>query len=128
MASVRELADDEEKLRTAPLPLEMAPFADIPKPIWIAFLSAWSLLFGLFILAFATDGRAALVVFTASFFAMMALGLPAVMCIQSKGPQCRSQIIATRCGPLTIGQAATQILLIPVCTVIGLTAFIVLAM
>ena len=127
MASVRELVD-EEKLRAAPLPPEMAPFADIPKAIWIGFLSAWALLFGLFILAFATDGRAALVVFTASFFAMMALGLPAVMCIQSKGTQCRSQFIATRCGPLTIGQAATQILLIPVCTVIGLTAFIVLAM
>jgi hypothetical protein len=110
-------------------PAEMAPFADIPHGVWIAFLSVWGLLFGIFIFAFATDGPAALVVLTATFFAIMTLGLPTVLCGHAKRAtrQC-PQVIATRNGPLPLAAAATQILLIPVGTVLGLTAFIVLAM
>jgi hypothetical protein len=87
------------------------------------------LLFGLFIVFFARDGRATLDVATAAFFALMTLGLPAALCPQStSAPRERRRIIDTRTGPLPIGAAATQILLIPVGALIGLTAFILFAM
>jgi hypothetical protein len=107
----------------------MAPFADIPRAVWIAFLSAWALLFGLFIVFFTANGEAALMVVTAAFFALMALGLPAALCAQStSASQDHRPVINTRTGPLPTRSAATQILLIPVGAVIGLLAFIALAL
>ena len=128
MSSKPERIDDADQRPVADLP-NMAPFADIPRFVWIAFLSAWALLFGLFIAFFARDGRAALAVVTAAFFALMTLGLPAALCAQSKNSsrEC-GRIIDTRTGPVPVSAAAMQILLIPVGAVFGLTAFILLAL
>jgi hypothetical protein len=120
---------DQADHSAAPVPPDSGVFGDIPGAIWIAFLSAWALLFGLFILFFAGDGQATLAVLTASFFALMTLGLPAALGLQSKGAPHRNwTIVETRTGPLPVSAAATQILLIPVGALIGLTAFILLAM
>lgn len=120
---------DEADHSAAPVPPDLGVFGDIPGAIWIAFLSAWALLFGLFILFFARDGQATLSVLTAAFFALMTLGLPAALGLQSKGEPRRNWTkIDTRTGPLSVGAAATQILLIPVGALIGLTAFILLTM
>ena len=93
------------------------------------FLSAWACLFTLFVLFFAVTSAAAFVVTVGSLFGFMAFGLPWVMATQGKreGHECRG-IVHTRTGPLSVTAAATQIVLIPVAAVIGLAAFITLAM
>jgi hypothetical protein len=123
----QNLLDDQDQ------PLDSAPdsglFTDIPKPIWIIFLSAWALVFGLFGLFFTTDGPATLAVVTAAFFALMILGLPAALARQSKCARREfNGLIDTRNGPLGVGAAATQIVLIPIAAVIGVIAFIALGM
>jgi hypothetical protein len=124
-----ELLHDEDQLTTEPAMPDRSVFGDIPSGIWIAFLSTWALLFGLFVLFFATDGPAALAVVTSSFFAMMLLGLPTALGAQAKSTKrVRSRVIVTRNGPVPIAAAATQILLIPVASVIGVTAFVLLAL
>ncbi|HKX91986.1 MAG TPA: hypothetical protein VJM15_06125 [Sphingomicrobium sp.] len=129
MRPMRELADDHDQRAAAPLLPEMAPFADIPRGIWIAYLSAWALLFGIFLLVFATDTQSTVAVITACFFALMTLGLPTMLSIQPKSERRPwPAVIATRTGPLTVREAATQIILIPLGAVLGLFAFIVLAM
>ena len=70
MPFVSEPLDDADE-RAAPPLQDTGVFGDIPRPIWIAFLAAWALLFGLFIIFFTADGEAALMVVTASFFALM---------------------------------------------------------
>ena len=112
-----------------PVPTHPGPFQDIPKVIWSIFLSAWASLFTLFILFFTTTPAAAFVVTVAALFALMAFGLPAVMAAQGRceGHEC-SGIVHTRTGPLSVAAAGTQIVLIPVAAVIGLTAFLVLAL
>jgi hypothetical protein len=122
-------ANDTE--RPSPADSEPRPglFADIPRPIWIAFLSAWGLLFGLCAMFFTTDGPATLAIVTAVFFVLMILGLPAALGAQTMGHEREfTGVIDTRTGPLGVGAAATQIVLIPFATAIGLIAFIVLAM
>jgi hypothetical protein len=124
-----EVLDDAGQLRSAPIVHEADLFGDIPGPIWTAFLCSWGLLFALFVLFFSKDGPATLAVVTASFFALMTLGLPAALGLISKGPpRPWPRMIETHSGRLTVGAAATQILLIPVGGVIGVTAFIVLGM
>lgn len=123
-----QVLDDTDESATAPEP-NSDVFGDIPRWIWIAFLSAWALLFGLFLVFFTTNGSATFMVVTAAFFALMTLGLPAALGTQTKRRQRPGQrIIATRSGPLPLSAAATQILLIPVGAVIGLIAFIILGM
>lgn len=92
------------------------------------FLSAWALLFTLFILFFTATPEAAFVVTVAALFALMAFGLPVAMAVQGRceGYEC-SGIIHTRTGPLSVAAAGTQIVLIPVAAVIGLSAFIAFA-
>jgi hypothetical protein len=104
------------------------PFQDIPRGIWIMFLSAWALLFTLFILFFTATPEAAFVVTVAALFALMAFGLPMAMAAQGRceGHECGG-IVHTRTGPLSVAAAGTQIVLIPVAAVIGLSAFIVFA-
>lgn len=104
-------------------------FADMPRWVWTVFLSAWAALFGLFALFFAINSRAAFVIAIVIFFALMAFGLPAALASQMrcKDHECR-QVIDIRTGPLSVGAAATQILLIPIAAVIGLIAFILLAL
>jgi hypothetical protein len=108
---------------------EIGLFQDVPKWIWTSFLSAWTLLFGLFIVFFTTNSAAAFVVTIAVLFVLMAFGLPMALAAQSKCQdyECMG-IIHTHTGPLTVGAAAAQILLVPVGAVIGLIAFITLAM
>ena len=47
-----ELLHDDDQLTVEPVLPDTSPFGDIPRPIWTAFLSAWALLFGLFLLFF----------------------------------------------------------------------------
>ena len=114
---------------TARLPAHPGPFQDIPQRVWIMFLSAWACLFTLFVLFFAVTPAAAFFVTIAALFALMAFGLPCAMAAQGRceGGECKG-IVHTRTGPLSVAAAATQIVLIPVAAVIGLTAFIALAM
>lgn len=116
--------------RTAPPETpKIGLFGDIPKWIWTTFLSAWALLFGLFIVFFTTTPAAAFVVTVAALFVLMAFGLPITLAAQSKcgSHECLG-IIHTHTGPLSVGAAAAQILLVPIGSVIGLIAFIMLAM
>lgn len=129
MRHIPELLDDTDQLTSPPAEPERDLFGDIPGPIWIAFLSAWAMLFGLFVLFFATDGPSALAIVTSCFFVTMILGLPAALGEQSKsGPRPWPRTITTASGTLPVGAAATQILLIPVAAVFGLIAFIILAL
>jgi len=124
-----ELSHDADKQRITRDEAHPDLFGDIPRPIWTAFLGAWALLFGLFLLFFTTDGPATLAVSTAAFFGLVTLGLPAALGMQSGGARRRAtRFIGTRTGPLSVRAAATQILLIPVGAVIGLAAFIALAL
>ena len=128
MRPVPEPLDDADQ-PAAPLPPETSVFGDVPRAIWTAYLSAWGLLFGLFILFFTTSGPATIAVLTAAFFGLMTLGLPAVLGALSKSPPHQlARTIATRNGPVSIGAAATQILIIPVCAVLGVAAFVMFAM
>jgi hypothetical protein len=129
MRHAPELLHDHDQLTAEPAMADRSVFGDIPSGIWIAFLSTWALLFGLFLLFFATDGPAALAVVTSSFFAMMLRGLPTALGAQAKSTRpVRSRIVVTRNGPVPVGAAAAQILLIPVASVIGVIAFVLLAL
>lgn len=104
-------------------------FADMPRWIWTTFIAAWTVLFGLFALFFTMTAHAAFAIAIVGFFGLMAFGLPKAMAaqMQCKNHECR-QIIQIRTGPLDVRAAAMQILLIPVAAVIGLAAFITLAL
>jgi len=122
-------AREEAERSTAAIEPNSDVFGDIPGWIWVAFLSAWALLFGLFLVFFTTDGPATFMVMTAAFFALMTLGLPAALGTQStRRPHYSQRVIRTHSGPLPLTAAATQILLIPVASVIGVTAFIIFGM
>ena len=112
-----------------PNTMNIGLFADMPRWIWTSFISAWALLFGLFALFFAINARAEFVIAIVGFFGLMVFGLPKALAAQMrcKDHECR-QIIQIRTGPLSVGAAATQILLIPFAAVIGLAAFITLAL
>ena len=109
--------------------LDPGPFQDIPREIWLIFLSAWALLFALFILFFAVTVATAFVLTIAALFGLIAFGLPTVMATQGRcdGHECRGAI-QTRTGPVSVAAAGTQIVLIPAAAVIGLTAFIIFAL
>ena len=126
MRPISEIRVENDELTSAPLP--PSPFSDIPGPIWTAFLGAWALLFGLFVVFFAADGPSTMVVLTACFFALMILGLPAAMGAQTGAPkrQWNGRII-THTGSIPIGAAATQILLIPVASVFGVLCLVIFA-
>jgi hypothetical protein len=121
-----KLRHDTDQLAPAPgTSPGVGLYGDIPGPIWIAFLSAWALVFGLFVLFFSTDGKATMMVLTASFFALMTLGLPAALGTVAAGETREwPRVIVTHSGPLPVWAAAAQILLIPVAAVIGLIGFI----
>jgi hypothetical protein len=109
--------------------VEPGPFQDIPRSIWRIFLSAWGTLFAMFILFFAVNAAAAFVVTIASLFAIMAFGLPSLMAAlgRCEDHKC-GDVIHTYTGPLTVAEAGVQIALIPIAAVIGLAAFIGLAL
>ena len=127
MRPISEILVDDDERTSAPPTLPPSPFSDVPGPIWIAFLSAWALLFGLFLVFFATDGPATMVVVTACFFTLMMLGLPAVLGAQGHPAERRREgVVETHTGTISVTAAATQILLIPVGSVIGLATLIIL--
>jgi hypothetical protein len=129
MRHIPEILVDDEERTSPPQTLAASPFGDIPEFIWTAYLSAWAVLFGLFVIFFAADGASALDVVTASFFALMLLGLPAALGLQTRRENGPSQgVIDTHTGPIGVNEAATQILLIPVASVIGIAMLIVLAL
>ena len=113
----------------APSDPQPGPFQDIPRSIWTIFLSAWGLLFLIFALVFTVNPAATFVVTIAVSFAFMAFGLPTVMARQARcdGYRCET-LIQTRTGPLSVAAAGTQIVAVPVCALIGLIAFIALAL
>lgn len=108
---------------------EVGPFRDLPRWIWVAFLSAWSIFFALLAVFFARTPSAAFAITIAILFAIMAFGLPVTLAAQSKckWSEC-PDIVETHTGPLGIRAAGAQIVLIPICAVIGLVAFIILAL
>ena len=122
IAANAEIAPVEE-------PAEPGPFQDIPRSVWTIFLSAWGVLFAMFVLFFAVNAAAGFAVTIAALFAIMAFGLPRTLAAQGRceGHQC-GEVIQTHTGPLSVAAAGLQIVLIPIAAVIGLTAFIVLAM
>jgi hypothetical protein len=128
MRPISEVQVDSDELRAPPARLPPPPFSDIPGSVWTAFLGAWALLFGLFLLFFSTDGPATMAVVTACFFAIMILGLPAALGTQTHvaNRQPRARIV-THSGPIPLRAAATQILLIPVASVFGVICLIILA-
>ena len=128
MRSDPELLEDTEQLTAAPAMHEPSVFGDIPHPIWTAYLWSWGLLFGVFLVAFAADGPAELAVLTASFFALMLLGLPAALGAQAKAASRRPPgTVVTRNGTLPVASAAIQILLIPVGALISLIGLVLVA-
>ena len=108
---------------------EPGPFQDIPGSIWAVFLTAWGLIFTTFALVFTANPAATFVVTISVSFAAMAFGLPTLMAAQSRcdGYKC-PQMVQTYTGPLSVAAAGAQIVAVPVCALIGLTAFIVLAL
>jgi hypothetical protein len=127
MRHIPETLIDVAERTTPPAAMPSGPFDDIPGSIWTGYLSAWSVLFGLFVLFYMTNGPAALDVVTACFFAMMLLGLPAALGLQNHDAHRRHKdVVETLNGPLPVRAAAAQILLIPVCVGLGLVALIVL--
>ena len=129
MRHIPELLDDADQLTSPPAEGERSVFGDIPRPIWIAFLSSWALFFGLFVVFFAGDGPAAIAIVTSCFFALMILGLPAALGAQARSPSRPWQrTVRTRCRSVPRRPRSCQILLIPVAGVIGLIGFIVLAL
>ena len=121
-------ASEDEKIVPMPTP-EIGLFQDLPAWIWRTFLAAWAVFFGLFIVFFTIDAEATFVVTIAALFAVMAFGLPMTMVAQSKcGIHECNGLIQTHTGPLSVGAAATQIALIPIGAVIGVIAYIMLAM
>ena len=128
MLAVPEQRVAEDELADAPPEPEPGPFQDIPKPIWVVFLSAWGVLFGMFVLFFTVNAAASFVVTIAALFATMAFGLPSVMAAlgRCEGHRC-GNIVQTHTGPLSIAAAGAQIAAVPICAIVGLTAFIAFA-
>jgi hypothetical protein len=128
MLAIPEKQVAEQEQAGAATASEPGPFQDIPKPIWIVFLSAWALLFSMFVVFFTVNAAASFVITIVALFTIMAFGLPAALAAQGRceGHRC-GKIVQTHTGPLSIGAASAQIAAVPVCAVIGLTAFIILA-
>lgn len=119
----------ESKPTRGPGRPKIGPFQDVPAWIWTIFIGAWAVLFALFCVFFTTGAEAAFAVTIASLFALMAFGLPLTLAALGKaGRRQRNSIVDTRSGPLTVEAAAVQIVTIPIAAVVGLVAFIVLAM
>ena len=129
MLAIPEPHIDQDQETPAVAAPEIGLFRDVPRWIWATFLTTWAMFFGLMILFFATDAAAIFVVTIAVLFGAMAFGLPMALAAQSKYAtyDCKG-VIHTHTGPLSVRSAGVQIALIPIAAVLGLTAFIMLAM
>ena len=128
LAIPKPVIDQDQETPAAPAPV-IGLFQDVPRWIWVTFLSAWAMFFGLMVVFFATDAAAVFVVTIAVLFGAMAFGLPMALAAQSKCAtyDCKG-VIQTHTGPLSVRSAGAQITMIPIAAVLGLTAFILLAM
>ena len=118
-----------ERTTTVSRDAEPGPFQDIPGSIWAIFLTAWGLIFATFALVFTVNPAATFVVTIAVSFAVMAFGLPTVMAAQSRCADFKCPaVVHTHTGPLSVAAAGAQIVAVPVCALIGLMAFITLAL
>jgi hypothetical protein len=127
MRPISEIRVDDEQVKLVPPPLRPGVFSDIPGWVWNTYLGGWAALFALFLVFFATDGPATMMVITACFFALMILGLPAALGTQTEATETPSDgMIHTLSGALPIRAAATQILLIPIASVFGLLMLMLL--
>lgn len=123
-----EMLAEDDRL-APPRDAEPGPFQDIPGSIWAIFLTAWGLIFATFALVFTVNAAASFVVTISVSFALMAFGLPTVMAAQSRCDTYRcAQLVHTHTGPLSVTAAGAQIVAVPVCALIGLIAFITLAL
>lgn len=113
----------------SPKPKEIGLFQDIPGWIWRIFFSAWATIFLLFLVVFTTNASATFVVTISALTGLMMLGLPVTLAglTRRRNVEC-DKVINTHTGPLSQKAAAAQIVLIPIGGVVGLTAFIMLAM
>jgi len=129
LATLEPVADQKQKTAVAaPVAAAAGPFQDIPREIWIVFLTCWATLFSLFVLFFATDRSAAFAIVISVAFMLMAFGLPISLAAQGRRPDYECpRMIQTRSGSLTAWEAGAQIVSIPAAGVIALTAFILLA-
>ncbi len=124
-----ELLNDADQLRRGPAMHEASLFTDIPGAIWTAFLGAWALLFGLFVVFFSGDGKATLAVVTSAFFATMILGLPASLASLTDHPARKwPRLIVSDRGSVPVWAGAMQLRLICVAVVCGIFLFIALAL
>lgn len=128
LAIPEQVVDEDQEASVAPV-RDIGLFQDVPRRIWATFLSAWAVFFGLMIVFFATNAAAIFVVTIAVLFGAMAFGLPIALAAQSTcGAHDCKGVIHTQTGPLTVRSAGVQIAMIPIAAVIGLAAFILLAM
>ena len=119
----------EQKPDALSVSTEVGLFQDMPKWIWRAYLSAWATIFGLFLAFFTITAEATFAVAIAALTGLMAFGLPIALVAQSgSGNPEQRNTVDTHTGPLSIGAAAAQIVLIPVGGIVGLTAFIIFAL
>jgi hypothetical protein len=110
-------------------PGEVGPFQDIPRWIWVIFLGSWATFFGLLLAFFTTSRTATFMVVVSALFAVTAFGLPLILASQGRVTDVPSPtVVHTHTGELSVRAAAAQIALIPVAVVIGLAAFILLAL
>jgi len=110
-------------------PAEVGLFQDIPAWIWRIFFLAWATIFLLFLIVFTTNASATFMVTISALTGLMMLGLPVTLAsLTRKQNVTCDKIIETHTGPLSQRAAAAQIVLIPIGGVVGLAAFIILAM
>ena len=108
--------------------LSVGLFQDIPRWIWVVFLTAWGSFFLQMGLFFAVDSASAFMVTISMLFGVMAFGLPIVMARQSRcGPCLPCEVVQTHTGPVSVRAAAVQIALIPIAVSIGFMGFIIFA-
>jgi hypothetical protein len=129
MLATPEILAGQDQRAALPQEIEPGPFQDIPGSVWTIFLSAWGMLFLTFAVVFTVGRAATFAVAISVSFALMAFGLPTVLAAQSRcdGFSCAS-VVQTRTGPLSVAAAGAQIVAVPVCALIGLVAFIALAL
>ena len=129
MLATPDALAEEERRAAPPADPEPGPFQDIPRSIWAIFLSAWGLIFLIFVLVFTVNPAATFAVTIAASFAIMAFGLPTLLAAQARCPDFKcSNLVQTHTGPLTVAAAGAQIVAVPVCALIGLATFITLAL
>lgn len=104
------------------------PFSDIAGGVWKIYTLVWVAFCAILWAAFAKDTEAAINLSVVTFFAFMYFTLPLTLSKQHPPEkQLPSKTVRTFTGPLSTTEAATQILLIPVGSIIFLTLLVTFA-